>query len=122
MIYIVGENILTDGEPLRRDWAIHGTSGYDFLNDLNGLYVDSRNGQLFRKLYERMAGREEQPADIAYESRRLIITTSMVSELNMLAREVNRISEVNRQFRDFTLASLQEALREVVACFPNYRT
>jgi (1->4)-alpha-D-glucan 1-alpha-D-glucosylmutase len=40
----------------------------------------------------------------------------------MLARELNRISEMNREFRDFTLASLQEALREVVACFPNYRT
>ena len=120
--YVVGEKILTAGEALRRDWAIHGTTGYDFLNDLNGLFVDSRKAQTFRKLYIRMVGAEEPFADIAYESRRLIITTSMVSELNMLARELNRISEVNREFRDFTLASLQEALREVVACFPNYRS
>ena len=120
--YVVGEKILTAGEALRRDWAIHGTTGYDFLNDLNGLFVDSRKAQTFRKLYVRMVGTEERFADIGYESRRLIITASMVSELNMLARELNRISEVNREFRDFTLASLQEALREVVACFPNYRT
>jgi len=122
MIYVVGEKILTAGEALRRDWSIHGTTGYDYLNDLNGLFVDSRNAQAFRRLYERFAGSEERFADVAYESRRLIITTSMVSELNMLARELNRISEMNREFRDFTLASLQEALREVVACFPNYRT
>ena len=122
IIYVVGEKILTAGEPLRRDWTIHGTTGYDFLNDLNGLFVDSRNAQAFRKLYVRMVGNEERFADIAYESRRLIITASLVSELNMLARELNRISEVNREFRDFTLASLQKALREVVASFPNYRT
>jgi len=121
-IYVVGEKVLTAGEPLRQDWSIHGTTGYDFLNDLNGLFVDSRKAPAFRRLYERMGGSTERFADIAYESRRLIITTSMVSELNMLARELNRISEVNRGFRDFTLSSLQEALREVVACFPNYRT
>ncbi|MBI2818624.1 MAG: malto-oligosyltrehalose synthase [Acidobacteria bacterium] len=121
-IYLVGEKILSSGEQLRRDWPIHGTTGYDFLNDLNGLFVDSQNAQAFKRLYSRFAGQEEAFADVAYESKRLIITASMVSELNMLARELNRISEVNRRFRDFTLASLQEALREVVACFPAYRT
>ena len=121
-IYIVGEKVLTAGEPLRQDWSIHGTTGYDFLNDLNGLFVDSGKAPAFQRLHARMAGSTERFADIAYESRRLIITTSMVSELNMLARELNRISEVNREFRDFTLSSLQEALREVVACFPHYRT
>lgn len=121
-IYVVGEKILSSGEQLRRDWPIHGTTGYDFLNDLNGLFVDSQNAQAFRRLYSRFAGQEEAFADVAYESKRLIITASMVSELNMLARELNRISEVTRQYRDFTLASLQEALREAVACFPAYRT
>ena len=79
-IYVVGEKVLTAGEPLRQDWSIHGTTGYDFLNDLNGLFVDSRKAPAFRRLYERMGGSTERFADIAYESRRLIITTSMVSE------------------------------------------
>ena len=55
---------------------------------------------------------------MVYESKKLIIATSMASELNVLAHELNRISESDRRFRDFTLDSLQEALREVVACFP----
>ncbi|MBI4459631.1 MAG: malto-oligosyltrehalose synthase [Acidobacteria bacterium] len=121
-IYIVGEKILSAGESLRAEWPIHGTTGYDFLNDLNGLFVDSRNAQAVRKLYSRFVGGEMPFADVAYESKKLIITASLLSELNMLARELNRISELNRQFRDFTLASLQEALREVAACFPAYRT
>ncbi|OFV94302.1 MAG: malto-oligosyltrehalose synthase [Acidobacteria bacterium RIFCSPLOWO2_12_FULL_54_10] len=121
-IYAVAEKILSTGEPLRQDWAIHGTTGYDFLNDLNGLFVDSQNAQRFKKLYARFVESDELFFDVVYESKKLIIMTSMASELNMLARELNRISEANRRYRDFTLDSLQEALREVVACFPVYRT
>src|SRR3954453_12513598 len=48
--------------------------------------------------------------------------TSMASELNVLAEMLNRISESNRRSRDFTLNSLRDAIVEVVACFPAYRT
>ena len=40
----------------------------------------------------------------------------------MLAVELDRISEANWNTRDFTLASLKAAIREVAACFPVYRT
>jgi (1->4)-alpha-D-glucan 1-alpha-D-glucosylmutase len=121
-IYLVVEKIVSDGEPLRPDWQVHGTTGYGFLNDLNGLFVDSRQAHAFRNLYERFTGRTDRFAEIVYESKKLIISASMASELNVLAHELNRISEGDRRFRDFTLDSLQEALREVVACFPVYRT
>ena len=47
---------------------------------------------------------------------------SMSSELNVLSRRLDRISEQHRRSRDFTLESLRDALREVIACFPVYRT
>ncbi len=121
-IYVVAEKILSAGECLREDWAVHGTTGYEFLNDLNGLFVDARSGQKFKTLYSRLTGIQSLFWDVVYESKKLIIMTSMASELNMLAQRLNRISEDHRRYRDFTLASLQEALREVVACFPVYRT
>ncbi len=121
-IYIVAEKILSAGEPLRADWAIHGTTGYDFANDVNGLFVDGRRAGEMQRLYERFTGRQERFADVVYESKKLVIATSMSSELNVLAHELNRISESHRSFRDFTQDSLKEAMREVVACFPVYRT
>jgi (1->4)-alpha-D-glucan 1-alpha-D-glucosylmutase len=121
-IYLVIEKIVTDGEPLRPDWQVHGTTGYGFLNDLNGLFVDPGQAHAFRTLYGRFTGRTDRFAEVVYESKKLIISASMASELNVLAHELNRISEGDRRFRDFTLDSLQEALREVVACFPVYRT
>src|SRR4029453_337662 len=35
---------------------------------------------------------------------------------------LNRLSETNRWYRDFTLNALTMAIREVIACFPVYRT
>jgi (1->4)-alpha-D-glucan 1-alpha-D-glucosylmutase len=44
------------------------------------------------------------------------------SEATVLSRRLDRISEQHRFSRDFTLASLHDALVEVIACFPVYRT
>ncbi len=121
-VYVLVEKILSRGESLRSDWDIHGTTGYEFLNDVAGLFVDPAHAAALHKLYARFTGRSGRFADLVYESKKLIVATSMSSELNVLAHELNRISESDRRYRDFTLDSLQEGLREVVACFPVYRS
>ena len=121
-LYVVVEKVLSLGERLRSDWDIHGTTGYEFLNDLAGLFVDPARAGSLRKLYARFTGRNGRFADLVYESKKLVVATSMASELNVLAHELNRISESDRRYRDFTLDSLQDGLREVVACFPVYRS
>ncbi|HWA96563.1 MAG TPA: malto-oligosyltrehalose synthase [Terracidiphilus sp.] len=121
-LYVLVEKILSLGENLRSDWDIHGTTGYEFLNDIVGLFVDPVRSPALHRLYVRFSGRSGRFADLVYESKKLIVATSMASELNVLAHELNRISESDRRYRDFTLDSLQEGLREVVACFPVYRS
>jgi len=121
-MYLVVEKILTGAESLPEHWAVHGTSGYDFMNDLNGLFIDSSNEKKFSQIYSRFTGSNTPFAEIAYNSKKLIMQTALTSELNVLVRALNLISEDDRRYRDFTLNSLREALREVVACFPIYRT
>ena len=121
-IYLVVEKILTEGEKLPGDWAVHGTSGYEFLNSLNSLYVDHGAAREFQRLYNRITGNRKSFQEVVYSGKKLIIETSMASEMHVLAHELNRISESDRHYRDFTLLSLQEALTEVVSCFPVYRT
>ncbi len=121
--YIVAEKILVGDEPLRPGWEIEGTTGYDFLNLLNGLFVDKSRRRAFTRLYRKFAD-WSQPYEnlVSVFSKRLIMQVSMSSELNMLARRLDRISEQHRWSRDFTLESLRDALRDVVSCFPIYRT
>jgi (1->4)-alpha-D-glucan 1-alpha-D-glucosylmutase len=120
--YIVVEKILVRDERLRPDWTVHGTTGYEFLNQVNGLFIDAAAEPQFQTLYVRFTGQPFRFGDIAYQSKKLILDGTMSSELHMLARRLDRISEQHRWSRDFTLFSLQEALAEVIACFPVYRT
>ncbi len=121
-LYVAAEKILVKSEELRPTWAIEGTTGYGFLNLLNGVFVDGSRKTVFQRLYRQFTGWSQGYADLIYESKRLVMQVSMSSELNVLSRRLDRISEQHRRSRDFTLESLRDALREVIACFPVYRT
>ncbi len=121
-MYVVVEKILSGRERLPCRWPVHGTTGYNFLNQLNGVFIETANGRRMRRVYEKLTGASETFDDLLYDCKRLIMDTSMASELNVLAHMLNRISENNRKSRDFTLNSLRDVIVEVVACFPAYRT
>ena len=120
-LFVVVEKILALDEELP-DWQTHGTSGYDFLIQLNGLFVDRRNEKAFNAVWENFTRIKTPFREIAYRSKQLILRLSMASELNVLAHQLNRFSERSRYYRDFTLNSLTQAMREIIACFPVYRT
>ena len=120
--YVITEKILVGNENLRADWDIEGTTGYDFLGLVNGLFVDRDRRRVFHRLYESFTGSSPSYEDLIYASKTLILQTSMSGELNLLAGKLDKISEQHRWSRDFTLASLRHVLQETVACFPIYRT
>jgi (1->4)-alpha-D-glucan 1-alpha-D-glucosylmutase len=121
-LFLVVEKILTKEETLPVQWPVYGTTGYDFLTLVNGLFVDGSHEQDFNRLYASFIGNRVSFEDLAYESKQLIMRASMSSEINVLGHQLNRLSEMNRRFRDFTLNSLIHAIREIIACFPVYRT
>ncbi|WP_437691900.1 malto-oligosyltrehalose synthase [Sorangium sp. So ce176] len=121
-MYVVGEKILARGETLPEAWPIHGTSGYDFTAAVGELFVDSSSEAAMTSIYERFLGDRIDFETLVYEKKKVILRTALASELNVLTHALNRLTERDRRFRDFTLGSLNEALREVIACFPVYRT
>lgn len=121
-LYVVVEKILSGDESLPETWPVAGTTGYDFLNDVHRLFVDGSRRRQMMRAYRRFTGEAGRFRDVVYECKRRIMETTMASELNVLAQRLNGISEKDRHTRDFTLKSLRDALREVIACFPVYRT
>ena len=121
-LFVVAEKILSGEEALPDEWAVHGTTGYNYLNQLNGLFVDPSSARKMRRLYARFIGAAVPFAGIVYDSKKLIMDTSLASELNVLANTIDRIGEQDRRSRDFTLISVRDALSEIAACFPVYRT
>jgi (1->4)-alpha-D-glucan 1-alpha-D-glucosylmutase len=120
--YVLVEKILGHAERLRNEWPVHGTTGYDFMADLNGVFVDQTSRRPFLELYARLSGQRNNFADLVYECKKLILRVAMSSELQVLARKLDRISEQQRYSRDFTFNSLHDALGEVIASFPVYRS
>lgn len=121
-LYIVGEKILTKGERMPEDWPIFSTTGYVFLNSLNGIFIETANAKAFDGVYARFIRAKINYQDIVYEKKKLIMQVAMASEINTLGHHLNHISEKNRHTRDFTLNSLTGAIVEVIAFFPVYRT
>jgi len=120
-LFVVVEKILGREESLPC-WPVHGTTGYDFLVQLNGVFIDRRNERSMNDIYDRFTRLRTPFRELAYRSKQLVLRLSMPSELNVLANQLNRFSERSRHYRDFTLASLTQAMREIIACFPVYRT
>jgi (1->4)-alpha-D-glucan 1-alpha-D-glucosylmutase len=121
-IFLVVEKVLASYERLPDDWPVHGTTGYDFLNALNGLFVQAPAERVLTRLYERFV---QGPHDFDREveqCKKLVMRSALASELRVLAAALNRLSEADARTRDFTLHGLRDALTEVAACFPVYRT
>lgn len=120
--YIIGEKILCKGERMPEDWPIFSTTGYVFLNAVNGIFVDMNNAKAFDDIYSRFIKSRLNFQEVVYEKKKLIMKVATSSEINSLGHILNRISEKNRHTRDFTLNSLTNAIIEVIAFFPVYRT
>ena len=121
-LYLVVEKILEGRERMPESWSVDGTTGYEALCVLNALFVDGRSEGRFSDIYAKFIGRSLDFTELVYEKKRLLMASSMASELNMLSHRLNRISERDRRTRDFTLNSLSRALGEFVAVLPVYRT
>jgi len=121
-LFLVVEKILGKDEPLPETWPVSGTTGYDFLNLVNGLFVQTAHERAMDECYARFIRRRISFEELVYESKKLIMQATMASEINVLGHQLNLLSERDRRSRDFTLNSLTNAIREIIACFPVYRT
>jgi (1->4)-alpha-D-glucan 1-alpha-D-glucosylmutase len=121
-IYMIVEKILTGGEKLPKDWPVHGTTGYDFANQVTHLLVDSSAEAAITNAFRRFIGHSMHFGHLVYAKKRQVMRLALANDVSVLGNMVDRLSEQNRWYRDFTLQALGRAVRETIACFPVYRT
>ncbi|HET9743827.1 MAG TPA: malto-oligosyltrehalose synthase [Terriglobales bacterium] len=121
-LYAVVEKILEPGEELPDEWPVEGTSGYDFTNLVNGIFIDQANERAFDRIYLRFSETVSDVDTLTYQSKKLIMHTALASEVNVLTHLLAEISSDDRHARDFTVKTLRDSIRETIACFPVYRT
>lgn len=119
--FIVVEKILGPDESLPSDWTIQGTTGYDWLNMVNGVLCRTENAARLESVYASFTGRRSSPAELQVQKKRLSIGQNLAGDVANLARLIKRISGLHRRTRDFTAFGLRRALVEILAQFPVYR-
>jgi (1->4)-alpha-D-glucan 1-alpha-D-glucosylmutase len=121
-LYLVVEKIMADHEMLPAGWPVHGGTGYRFASLVNALFVSGERAADFDRIYRAFSGETDSFEAIVYRCKKLIIDTSLFSELDWLSGQLLRISRADRRTCDFTRNRLRVGLAEVAAAFPVYRT
>jgi (1->4)-alpha-D-glucan 1-alpha-D-glucosylmutase len=121
-LFLVVEKILAEDERLPGEWPVCGTTGYDFLNLVNGVFIDPAGLGTLRDSYRRFTGSQETFGEISYQSKKLVMEELFAGEVNILAHALGKLAAHDRRARDVPLSELRQALVEVIACLPVYRT
>ena len=119
--YVVAEKILEPGEALR-PWALSGTTGYEMLNFIDGVFVDAANERSFDRLYRETTGFSGTYEEALLSAKRQVLLESFSSELESLVSDMKRIADANRLTRDYSVNAIRVALGDFVCAFPVYRT
>src|SRR5258707_3630103 len=116
------EQILGRRERLQREWLASGTTGYDFLNALNGAFVDPKGAKCIEEIYDRFVGKNLIHADLLYQKKKLVMSTLLGVEMRSLAHQLILLADKDRYARDLSRSDLTQALFESTAHVPVYRT
>jgi (1->4)-alpha-D-glucan 1-alpha-D-glucosylmutase len=120
--YIVAEKILGPDETLSPHWDVQGTTGYDFLNHVNGVLCRRANAEIFERIYRDFTGLADTYDDLVYENKRMIVETHFQSAVEKLARMAAALCRDMPEVSPSGHEGLKRALTGLIACFPVYRT
>lgn len=119
--WIVVEKILQPHEALPEDWPIQGTVGYDFLNQSNGLFIQSKNEKALTGFYAEFTGEPVDSKKVVQQKKRLVLETLFTAEVDRLVNTLLKLA-AKHECREFPRDQWRDAFIEFVASFPIYRT
>jgi (1->4)-alpha-D-glucan 1-alpha-D-glucosylmutase len=121
-IYTIVEKIVSGDEELPRNWRTAGTTGYDFLNVLNTLFIDPHGWHQLEEIYRDFSGIHSSFADTWYVRKRQVMEDLFGSDIRVLSFRLGRLAALDPRGRDLPMRELIRALKEITARLPVYRT
>ncbi|KTD52646.1 Maltooligosyl trehalose synthase [Legionella quinlivanii] len=113
--YVIVEKILGFEETLPLSWPVAGTTGYDWLNHMNQIYIDSKGLQKLYEVYQELCNKPKRPEEIRSQSLNLVIKKLFEKEFNRLHSELIPI------LNDYTPQRIGDFLLEFSSRMPIYR-
>ena len=119
--WTVVEKILEGDEHLPGDFACAGTTGYDALRRVGGLFHDPHGALGLTHLWQRRTGDLRPFSEVAAESTEQIVSTSLWAELERLTTLIHHICQEDIRLRDTTRRNIQKVLRALLGAMDRYR-
>ena len=121
-MHIVVEKILDKHEGLPNYWPIQGTTGYEFANYVNQLFCCKENEKAFSKIHRHFIDRDQHCGHLVYEKKKYIIQKFMGGDIRYVANLFKKCAEAESIASIGTSQNIEDALIEIIAAFPVYRT
>jgi (1->4)-alpha-D-glucan 1-alpha-D-glucosylmutase len=121
-MFVVVEKILSGDEEVPSTWRAEGTTGYDFLNKVNELFVDAERGAEFDALYREFTGDKKAFSEGLYECKKQVMEESFAGDIDNLTRLFLRTLQNRPYGKNLSFEGVWSALVELFAFFPVYRT
>ncbi|MGH9736646.1 MAG: malto-oligosyltrehalose synthase [Candidatus Acidiferrales bacterium] len=121
-IYTIVEKITSGDEELPKSWRVAGTTGYDFLNVANTLFIDPRGWHELENVYRDFTGIHSTFADTWYIRKRQVMEELFGSDIRVLSSRLGRLAALDPRGRDLPMRELIRGLKEITARLPVYRT
>ncbi len=120
--YIVVEKILAPGESLPKSWPVSGTTGYDFLNQVNGVFIEPQGFQKLQEIYAEFIKVDVKLLELIIDRKKLVLDTIFGGEVENQVYYLSLMAKYDRQARDISRRDLTDVLVEVTVALPVYRT
>ncbi|HET9061366.1 MAG TPA: malto-oligosyltrehalose synthase [Acidimicrobiales bacterium] len=121
-VWALVEKILEEGEELPDDWPVAGTTGYDWLNIVGGLLVDTSGAQRLAEVFAEFTGSDQSWEELVHECKMQVLNGALSTDLNRLVERLAHVCEHHRRHSDHTRRELRECLAEVISSYGVYRT
>ncbi|TCC58258.1 malto-oligosyltrehalose synthase [Kribbella pittospori] len=119
--WVVVEKILEGDEELPRDWPCAGTTGYDALLRVGGLFVDPAGAAPLSALHSELTGEPADFAPVVEQAKREIVQHGQYAEVHRLVELLARICQDDVRLRDHTRRAFHEVVVELLVHFDIYR-
>jgi (1->4)-alpha-D-glucan 1-alpha-D-glucosylmutase len=119
--WVVVEKILEGSEQLAADWPCAGTTGYDSLQRVGGLFADPSAAAPLSELLTELTGESIDFAAIQEQAKREVVEHSLYTEVNRLVDLLGAICHDDIALRDHTRRQLGLCVVELLVAFDRYR-
>ncbi|HEV7321781.1 MAG TPA: malto-oligosyltrehalose synthase [Ensifer sp.] len=120
--WLIVEKILAPGETIPANWGVDGTTGYDFMDQVNGVLHDGRSEPTLASLWSEISGRSASFVDEEQAARREVLEHGFEGQLEQVVDLLMALATATGREVDIPRGAMRRATSALCCQMRSYRT